>query len=133
MQLLYIGVSAVALLGLGMLTGGADEPGLYSTAQAKKGSALYSEKCLSCHDPAGGSWGPNLKGDDYWETWNGKPARALYSKIISTMPQEDPGSIPEKDVINLVSYIMQLNGLPGGDKTIQSADELNKIKLQKPK
>jgi len=115
------------------LIAGADEPGLYSKAQAKQGSATFGEKCLSCHDPAGGSWGPSLKGDDFWESWNGKPARALYSKIISTMPQEDPGSIPEKDVINLVSYIMQLNDLPGGDKPIQTADELNKIKLQKPK
>jgi cytochrome c5 len=116
-----------------MLTARADDPGLYSKAQAKQGGTTFGEKCQACHDPAGGSWGPSLKGESFWEDWNGKPARALYSKIISTMPPDDPGSIPEKDVINLVSFIMQLNELPGGDKTIQNADELNKIKLEKPK
>ena len=76
---------------------------------------------------------PSLKGEDFWSQWDQKMARPLYSTIISTMPQDDPGSLPEKDVLDIVAYILQMNGLPEGDKEIESAKELNTIKLERPK
>ncbi len=111
---------------------GGGQDGLYSNAQAKLGETIYGKSCMKCHEAAGEARGPALKGDPFWADWDGKTARALYSRIISTMPSDDPGSLPEKDVISLVSYIMQLNSLPGGNKEIQSANELNRILLQRP-
>jgi cytochrome c5 len=107
--------------------------GVYSKPQAKLGEGIYTEKCVKCHAMSGASMGPPLKGDAFWTEWDGKPARALYSRIISTMPSDDPGSLEEKEVINLVSYLLQLNDLPAGATDIQSPDEWNKIPLQKPK
>lgn len=104
--------------------------GIYTTVQAKRGEAGYDKHCKECHN---GGFGPSLKGEDFWSQWDQKMARPLYSTIISTMPQDDPGSLPEKDVLDIVAYILQMNGLPEGDKEIESAKELNTIKLERPK
>ena len=104
--------------------------GISNQAQAKRGEAGYGKHCKECHD---GGMGPSLKGDDFWSEWDQKMARPLYSTIISTMPQDDPGSLPEKEVLDIVAYILQLNGLPEGDKEIEKANELNTIKLERPK
>ena len=135
-QVFYAAAFIVLAAGaLGALVAGrtahADEPELYSIAQAKLGAATYTDKCLKCHTAEG--MAPVLKGDSFWPEWDGKPARALYSRILSTMPADDPGSIPEKDVINLVAYIMEMNGLQGGTKDIQTPEELNKILMQRGK
>ena len=109
----------------------ASTPPIYSEAQAKRGEALFREKCLSCHVES--SWGPPLRGDSFWSFWNHKTARPLYSVIISTMPEASPGSLPEKDVLDLVAYILRLNGLPAGDQDIGSANQLNEVRLVRPR
>jgi hypothetical protein len=61
--------------------------------------------------------------------WSGKPLRALYSRIISTMPITDPGSLSEKETLDLLAYILQGNGFPPGKERTTSAKELNTIQF----
>ena len=49
------------------------------------------------------------------------------------MPPDDPGSLAEKDVIDLVAYLLESNGVPTGSKAISNANELNSVRLQRPK
>ena len=108
--------------------------GIYSSAQAVHGQTLYHQACGSCHadNLEGGEHAPALKGAGFWQEWNQQKARLLYRRIISTMPLDDPGSIPEKDVIDIVAYILQSNGLPAGSRAIESANELNDVSLERP-
>lgn len=108
------------------------QKGVYTQTQAKSGKAIYHEKCSSCHldNLAGGTnESPALKGNDFLSHWNGKPLRELYSRIISTMPVNDPGTLSEKETLDLLAYILQANGFPPGKKSLQSADELSKIQF----
>ena len=109
--------------------------GVYSEEQAKHGQSVYQAKCAACHGPnqEGGDEAPPLKGDAFWSEWDQETARSLYSRIISTMPPDGPGTLAEKDVIDIVACLLKANGLPPGDKAIQSANELNSIKLARPK
>jgi len=106
-------------------------PAFYSEAQAKRGETIVHEKCGACHQAGG--FGPPLQGDTFWSNWGGKVARPLYSTIISSMPPNDPGSLSEKSALDVVAYILQLNGLASGSKEIQSANELNRVTLTQPK
>jgi hypothetical protein len=85
---------------------------------------------VNCHSQTG--FGPPLRGGAFWSSWDGKPARALYSTIISSMPPDDPGSLNEKNVIDTVAYIFRMNGLPASDKEIKTAADLNGIDLKRP-
>ena len=49
------------------------------------------------------------------------------------MPSDDPGSLPEKDVIDIVAFLLMENGLPSGAQAIESANQLNNITLERPK
>jgi len=105
-------------------------PAIYTQAQAAHGETMFREKCAACHGM--GTFGPALGGDSFWKSWDRKTARSLYSKIIGGMPPDDPGSLPEKDVIDIVGYLLHENGLPAGDKGIDKPDALNSITLHKP-
>ena len=126
----------VAAVGLGVLVGiAAAQSGVFSEEQAKHGLTLVHAKCGACHgdDLEGGTESPPLKGDAFWSEWDQKTARALYSRIITTMPPDSPGSLTEKEVIDIVAYIVHSNGVPSGSMPIQAANELNSIKLVRPK
>ncbi|MGD0435937.1 MAG: cytochrome c [Bryobacteraceae bacterium] len=113
----------------------ADQSGVYSESQAKNGQIIYRKVCSNCHaeDLAGAEHAPALKGDPFWREWDQQKARLLYRRIISTMPSDDPGSLPEKDVIDIVAFLLKENGLPVGAKAIESANQLNDITLERPK
>ncbi len=118
----------------GLISGQSAAPGVFSAEQADHGAAIVRDKCGACHGNSleGGQEAPALKGDDFWSEWDNQPARSLYSRIISTMPPDGPGTLEPKDVIDIEAFIVHLNGVPQG-KAIQSADELNTIKLQRAK
>jgi mono/diheme cytochrome c family protein len=104
-----------------------------SQAAMKKdpGTQIFQQKCSACHGESlqGGDHGPSLKDDRFWEEWEGQTARSLYSRIISTMPMDDPGVLAEQDVIKLVNHIVVTSGGNLGDKLPEKPDDLNDIKL----
>jgi mono/diheme cytochrome c family protein len=106
----------------------------YSETQASHGDALYRTKCQACHGASfeGGDEAPALKGDMFWSGWDKQTARALYARILTSMPPDSPGSLDEKDVIDIVACLLKANGITGGDKPIVKADELNGIRLSRP-
>jgi cytochrome c5 len=113
----------------------ADASGPFSKAQSDRGAGVYRDKCSACHGAQlnGGDHAPPLRDEAFWQEWDGKPARALYSRIITTMPPDDAGSLAEKEVIDLVAYLVASRGVPAGPKSIEHADQLNSIKLEQPR
>jgi mono/diheme cytochrome c family protein len=97
------------------------------------GTEIFQQKCSSCHGESmqGGDHGPSLRDDRFWEEWEGQPARSLYSRIISTMPLDDPGGLAEQDVIKLVDHIVMTGGGDLGDKLPEKPNDLNNIKLHR--
>ncbi len=106
-------------------------PPIYSEFQAKRGAAVFEEKCATCHGE--NTWGPNLQGNSFWSSWDHKSARSLYSTIIGAMPPDRPGSLSEKTTSDLVAYILQMNSLPAGGQEIESPDQLNSVRVVRPK
>jgi cytochrome c len=110
--------------------------GVFTEAQAKLGQKIYDEKCSACHLASlegGTNESPALKGDTFTTQWDGKPLRALYSRILSTMPSNDPGSLSEKETLNLVAYLLQKNGYPSGKAALDTPEELNSIRFVRAK
>lgn len=105
--------------------------GAPASSQVERGQAAFASNCASCHGAAlGGGFGPPLKGAQFLGEWDGKTARNLYSRILTTMPASDPGSLPSKTVLALTVYLLSENGVSVGSKAPASPDQLNAIVIK---
>jgi mono/diheme cytochrome c family protein len=96
--------------------------GVYTDAQAKRGEAIYKEKCASCHGPAlGGGNAPPLAGDMFLAVWGG-PVGDVVDKVLHTMPQDDPGKLTRQQSTDVVAYMLQVGKFPAG-RTELGSDE----------
>ena len=59
--------------------------------------------------------------------------RAFYSRILSTMPENDPGSLKENEVLDVIAYVLQAQGFPAGSKELEGASELDTVMFVRSK
>ena len=117
-------VTAACVLGvLGVIPVAAQEKtvwdGVYSEAQARRGQELYQDICGSCHrdDLQGGgseAGAPALEGSIFTTQWQDRPLVDLFLAIGTTMPQNAPDSLTPQIVIDVVSFLLEANGVPAG-------------------
>jgi len=97
--------------------------GVYADGQAKRGQAIYKDRCASCHgETLGGALAPPLAGDEFIGDWGNQPLSDLVDKIKNTMPGDDPGKLTRPQVADIVAYILQAGKFPVGTAEL-SADE----------
>ena len=97
--------------------------GVYTDNQAKRGQAIYKDRCSSCHgEKLEGRLGPPLTGEDFINDWAKQPLSELFSKIRNTMPQDDPGKLTPQETADIVAYILQSGKFPAGRADL-SGDE----------
>jgi mono/diheme cytochrome c family protein len=95
------------------------------------GAKTYEAVCSGCHEHGGDQHANALDGERFLSAWSGKPARALYARILSTMPQSDPGSLESKQVLQLTAYILSRNGQALPEAALTAATQLNSIVINK--
>ncbi len=112
--------------------------GVYTEAQAERGRKRYRAICGYCHrDDLGGggseAGAPALRGPFFLNQWQGRPVVDLFVTIGTTMPQQDPDSLRAQVVIDVVSYLLQQNGMPPGETELPPRlDPLRDIVLSRP-
>ncbi|MGD0966076.1 MAG: PQQ-binding-like beta-propeller repeat protein [Candidatus Acidiferrales bacterium] len=103
---------------MGLLTSAAHPPpdGAYTLDQADMGRAAYGAGCSSCHlsDLGGGNEAPPLAGANFINAWRNLTTTDLFNRIRATMPLNNPGSVGEQDVLNIIAFILQSNGALAG-------------------
>lgn len=95
------------------------------------GAADYTAHCASCHGTQlqGGVHALPLSGPVFEQNWAGKRARMLYSRIISTMPQNDPGTLTVQQALAVTLYVFAANGITFAGHTLSSPDDLNALTI----
>ena len=95
--------------------------GVYSDAQAERGHASYTQFCGSCHG-AGleGISAPALTGDRFLERWREGVLESLYNFIRLGMPPRNGNAMPEHDYLDLVTYLLKMNGYATGGSELTS-------------
>ena len=104
---------------------------VYSDAQAVRGKAVYNDQCSNCHD--GGAMGPALTGADFLASWESKSVRALYDRVLNTMPSDAPGTLQQKEALDVMAYLIKANGFSAGADELSAPDALNEIKIVRAK
>jgi quinoprotein glucose dehydrogenase len=109
--------------------------GVYTEAQAKRGTPLYQEQCAACHGEnlAGNDIIPGLTGQTFTNNWQGKSLGDLYDKIQMTMPALNPGSLMPEQAADLIAVILSVSKYPTGTTDLASKVEaLQQIKIDPP-
>ena len=92
--------------------------GIYTPAQADRGREVYENVCSTCHEAE--EWQDEL----FLQRWNGESVYRFFYYIYERMPNgEPPYSLPRDQVSDVLTYILQLNGLPAGEVELGSDDD----------
>ena len=111
--------------------------GVYTTEQEKRGAEKYSGTCARCHgeDLAGTGEAAPLSGPAFLANWDGLTVGDLADRIIRTMPQNDPGHLTRRQVADIITHVLSVNGFPAGKKELDPRVEMQsqiRIEASKP-
>src|ERR1700728_3063966 len=76
----------------------------FTAQQANAGRTLYESTCSRCHLPdfKGTFEAPPLAGANFMNMWRNRPTSDLFTRIRTSMPISDPGSLTDQEALNLV-------------------------------
>jgi len=97
--------------------------GVYTEDQADVGETLYAQHCLLCHDKK--YFRPVMK------RWEGQPISILYTVMMTSMPESNPGFLTEKEYVDILAYILSLSRYAPGDTELDYKDgALNELTVE---
>jgi mono/diheme cytochrome c family protein len=88
------------------------DQGVYTSAQAARGSEVFDAHCVSCHREGGTA--PVLAGERFTKSFADATLLAVFTTIQTTMPRQAPGSLTEAEYVDAVAHLLRLNGYPDG-------------------
>ena len=105
--------------------------GIYTTAQAEQGRAIYDNQCVSCHGELSAfvpEMAALLADHTFRSRWEGRSLGELFSLILEEMPQDAPGTLSVEQTADLIAYLLSGNRLPAGGAALSDdLDRLNQI------
>jgi len=103
--------------------------GVFTSAQAEVGRAVYLARCAACHgadfSPAQGS--PPVQGAAFLANWRGRTLAELFSLVRTTMPPGAASAVPEDEHLTALAYILQANGFRPGTPLTADMNALREI------
>jgi ankyrin repeat protein len=103
---------------------------VYSEEQAGRGQQVYTRACAVCHLDTlrGDSVSPTLVGPSFFARFPNFTALEMVTAIRSSMPQNAPDSLGDQAYVDLVSYLLKVNGNRSGPSELKTdVAELEKI------
>ena len=111
-------IAILSALLAAMLGGGAqaaDAVGPFTQGQVRAGRNAFLTYCSGCHNAyLLGNSGPPLAGRYFLEDWAGKSTHQLFRFASTNMPLNAAGSLPQETYLNLVAFILAVNGAKPG-------------------
>lgn len=107
--------------------------GIYTDAQAQRGSLIYKENCESCHaeNMRGGPGVKGLVGLGFQYLWDGHNLGELFDYMHVKMPPGKAGLLTDQEYIDVLTTVLHGNGVPAGGTTELAPDHklLDGIKI----
>jgi len=112
--------------------------GIYTQEQADKGRAVFNSPCGLCHgsrlngapDDQDMRPAPPLARANFLRVWDGRSLGMLYSYSRMTMPQSNPGFLPDEDYLAIIAHMLATTGVPPGDTPLSmEIKDLGRIRI----
>jgi len=86
----------------------------FSESQADRGRDIFRAACTECH------YSGEFSDSQFKFKWSRRSAGGLYQLIQTSMPETAPGSLTPEEAVDIVSYIMRMNGFESGSGELSS-------------
>jgi nitrate/TMAO reductase-like tetraheme cytochrome c subunit len=102
--------------------------GWYAAEQAAKGEKLYAVHCANCHGAKlQGGVGPSLNGASWHQLYGGAKLLTVWGEIKGPMAQYAGTAFATQQSLDILSYLLQQNGLPAGNQPLADTRELSDV------
>ncbi len=88
------------------------DQGVYTSAQATRGAAVFDAHCVTCHREGGSA--PVLAGARFTKSFADATLLSVFTTIQTTMPRNAPGTLSETEYVDVVAHLLRLNGFADG-------------------
>ncbi len=100
--------------------------GIFTSDQANRGRAAFEEACSECHTNS------EFRGRTFQSNWGHRTVYSFYRTLRSTMPDDSPGSLAEVTYLDVVSYILSINGHAAGPVKLAADSPMRKVRMAPP-
>ena len=94
------------------------ETGLFTSAQADRGQEEFVESCSECHSSS------EFRGRQFEFSWGRRSVGDLYRHVFDNMPEDAPASLTPQQYVDVIAYILDLNGFPDGDQELPADEDI---------
>lgn len=84
--------------------------------QGLRGREVFTKNCAECHTKS------DITGQDFKIKWHTRPVYELFDVIRTTMPDDKPGSYTPEQYIDVVAYLLRMNGAAFGGPALVASD-----------
>jgi mono/diheme cytochrome c family protein len=92
--------------------------GIYTEAQAARGTIAFGQSCSGCHALAAEGRAP-LVGAPFWKSFAQKSVGDLLEFVGTYMPNGAPGSLNQSTYTDIVALMLKSNGFPAGTSELR--------------
>lgn len=89
---------------------------VFTAPQAERGAEVYQDVCLECHTRV------EFQEDAFLFAWEGSSVGTLLSYLQESMPDDAPGTLPERAYVDVTAYILEMNGWEAGGRELAGDD-----------
>jgi len=100
--------------------------GIFTDAQARRGRTTFDEVCSECHTTS------EFRGRTFQRNWGRRTVYSFFRTIRSTMPDDNPGGLEEQVYLDVVSYILSMNGHDGGAAELGADSPMREVRIAPP-
>ena len=87
----------------------------FTSRQATRGNGLFRDNCVSCHASS------EFRGSSFERRWRNRAVGDIYEFVLYSMPDDNPGGLPEQTYADIVAYMLELNDFPSGDTELPTS------------
>ena len=81
----------------------------FTLEQVDRGQYEFSVVCEECHSTS------EFRGQNFEFSWRRRTAWDFYRTVTQTMPENAPGSLMDEQYVDVIAYILEMNGFEPGD------------------
>lgn len=97
--------------------------GIFTEPQADRGETTFDEVCSDCHTDS------EFRGRAFQSNWGHRTVYSFYRTVRSTMPDDNPGGLDPQVYLDVVAYILSLNGHEAGESELSDDSPMREVRI----